>query len=354
MRLGSTIRGVAEAAGVSITTVSFVLNNRHPQVDAIPKETRERVKACAEALGYRRNPAAAALRTGRSLWIGVMMRSLKDEREAWFWAPYELSLLSGIQKALSENGYFTVLDSVSPWGNVETLDPLVSSGIGGLILRCPSPKIVEQAEELRDSGIPVIAVFPANKQDLYPYSLDLDNFKAGQLAAEVLIKSGCTSPLYVVSDDIAHWDDDRTKGFCDVMDRMFGYRPMVYELPDAEDSVRVGAIAEAIKRHKPDAIMCPEGGAAFLASMAADKLKINIPQDLVILGFDCDFYPDARKKKLSAIGSSWWRTGQSVARYMLDIVQNGTKWTEPRLLDPIFVPGDSTPSELTQQSFNLY
>ena len=75
------IKAVAELAGVSITTVSFVLNNKRPQVDGLSKETQERVRACAATLGYRRNPTAVSLRSGKSLWIGVMIQPVRDETE---------------------------------------------------------------------------------------------------------------------------------------------------------------------------------------------------------------------------------------------------------------------------------
>jgi len=352
--LAATIRAVAEAAGVSITTVSFVLNNKRPQVEAIPKDTRERVKAAAVALGYRRNPAAASLRTGRSLWIGVLMQQIKDEFDAWMWAPYELSLLSGVQKTLSDSGYFTVLGSKPSGNERESIDTLVSSGIGGLILRCPPPEVVKLVEELVNDGIPAVVVFPTDKQDLYPYSVDVDNFRAGQLAAELFIRAGRKAPMCVCNEESRYMEMDRARGFAEVIEKELGSPPMMCSLPaEHSDVARVMAMTEFIRANKPDAVMATEAGNSFLVSFAVEGLNARVPEDISIIGFDCYSFRSARDQRLSAVGTSWWQAGQLAASSVLDILENKARWTEPKTLGPRFIPGDTTPPELAEES-DLY
>ena len=352
--MAATIRAVAEAAGVSITTVSFVLNNKRPQVEAIPKDTRERVKQAASELGYRRNLVAATLRTGRSLWIGVPMQQLKDESDAWMWAPYELSLLSGVQKMLSESGYFTVLGSKPSGDDTESISELVSSGIGGLILRCPPPGVVRQAQELMEDGMPVVVVFPTERDDCHPYSIDVDNFRAGQLAAELFVRAGRKAPMYVFNEENRHTDIDRARGFIEVIEKKFGSPPMRCELPSAYSDVeRVVAMTDFIRANKPDAVMATEAGNSFLVSFAAEGLNLNVPDDLAIIGFDCYSFRSAREQRLSAVGTSWWQAGKLAASSILDLIQERAIWTEPKTLCPRFIPGDTTPPELAEES-DLY
>ncbi len=351
-----TIKAVAEAAGVSITTVSFVLNNKHPQVDAIPKATRDRVKACAEALGYRRNPAAAALRTGRSLWIGVVMQQLKDESDAWMWAPFELSLLSGVQKTLSERGYYTVLGSRPPGikDDIESVETLISSGIGGLILRSPSSETVRRISEAGEGIVPTIAVFPLNRDDLYPYIIEVDNFRAGELAAELFIKAGRKAPMLVVNEECRYVEIDRINGFSAVIERKLGSSPYVCRIPNSySDVARVVAMTDSLRANKPDCIMATEAGNAFLMSFAAEGLNLKVPEELAIIGFDCYSFRSAREQRISAVGTSWWQAGQLAASSILDMIENDTKWTEPKILGPKFIPGDTTPPELAEQG-DLY
>lgn len=351
-----TIKAVAEAAGVSITTVSFVLNNKHPQVDAIPKATRDRVKACAEALGYRRNPAAAALRTGRSLWVGVIMQQLRDESDAWMWAPFELSLLSGVQKTLSERGYYAVLGS-RPYGlkgDFASVEALISSGIGGLILRCPSSETVQRISEAGKDAVPTIAVFPLNRDDLYPYIIDVDNFRAGELAADLFIRAGREAPMLVLNEDCRHVETDRVNGFSAVVERKLGFSPTICRIPNAySDVARVVAMTDFLRANKPDCVMTTEAGNAFLMSFAAEGLNVKVPDELAIIGFDCYSFRSAREQRISAVGTSWWQAGQLAASSILDMIENNTKWTEPKMLEPRFIPGDTTPPELAEHS-DLY
>ena len=349
--MAATIRAVAEAAGVSITTVSFVLNNKRPQVDAIPKDTRERVKSCAAALGYRRNPAAAALRTGRSLWIGVVVQRLKDESDASMWAPYELSLLSGTQSTLSDRGYFTVLGAKPAGGDTDSVDALISAGVGGLILRRPSPEVVEHLASMGEDRIPVIVVFPHDPSDFYPYSIDVDNFQAGRIAADMFVRAGRRAPMYVLNENYRHVEHERARGFAQVIERELGSSPMLCELPaEHSDSVRIAAMTEFIRAHKPDCVMATEAGNSYLITFAAERLDLRIPEDLAIIGFDCYSFRSARDQRVSAVGTSWWEAGQLAASSILDIIENGTKWTEPKTLAPRFIAGDTTPPELPDES----
>lgn len=349
--MAATIRAVAEAAGVSITTVSFVLNNKRPQVDAIPKETRDRVRGCAAALGYRRNPAAAALRTGRSLWIGVVMQALKDESDAWMWAPYELSLLSGVQKTLSENGYFTVLGSKPTGDEPGGINSLISSGIGGLILRRPAQGVVEYLNDLGEDRIPTVAVFPASPADLYPYSIDMDNFRAGELAAELFLRAGRRAPMCVLNDDSRHADLDRARGFSEVAERALGTAPAVCSLrAELSDVARVSAMTDAMRKHKPDCVMATEAGNSFLVTFAIEELGLRVPEDVAIIGFDCYSFHSAREQRVSAVGTSWWEAGELAASSVLDTIQGGSQWVAPKLLGPRFIPGDTTPVELAEEA----
>jgi LacI family transcriptional regulator len=92
-----TIFDIAEAANVSIATVSRVLNNKnHP----VGEETRRRILAVASELGYRPNYAARSLRTDRSTTLGVITDDITS--------PFSPIIVRGIQDALKETGYHCV------------------------------------------------------------------------------------------------------------------------------------------------------------------------------------------------------------------------------------------------------
>ena len=348
--LKATIRAVAEAAGVSITTVSFVLNNRYPQVRSIPVETRERIRAAAATLGYRKNPIAASLRTGRPLWMGVMMQVPEVHTYATMWATVgEISLVSGVQRALSENGFFTLLGSRTTTDEVQSLETLASAGVGGIILKSASPAAIGKAQELREAGLPVVVIFPSRKDDLYPYSVDLDNYKAGRTLAEMFIRAGRTSPMYVFDDTQRHFLEERERGFCERIEEEYGRPPLVCALPDqATDDTKVDMLEAFLRANKPDAAMGVNTGTSVQLSLAADRIGLSLPDDLVIIGFDCQSFRGPRNEGISAIGLQWSRAGRAAVQVILDHIRSGATLTEPVLLEPEFMPGDTTPPELAE------
>ena len=91
-----TLRDVAERAGVSITTVSRILNGRETGVP-IRDATRERILAAAADLGYRPNMLARALRGSRSWLLGVIVRDIAD--------PFHIQVLRGINETARERDY---------------------------------------------------------------------------------------------------------------------------------------------------------------------------------------------------------------------------------------------------------
>ncbi len=354
--MNTTIQAVAEAAGVSKTTVSFVLNNRHPQVRAIPKETRERIRRCAAELGYRKNPIAASLRTGKPLWIGVMMEIKEEENLNWMWSPFfEMALLGGVQKTLSEQGYFTLLGAQSSTDDHESLDSLASAGLGGLILKSPRGESLRRAQEMMDSGLPLVAVFPVHKEDLYPNTVDLDNKTAGNRVAELLMFAKRRSPMYILNEDATPSELLRCEGFKEIYEQQYGIEPACCLLPkDANENQRIQMIADAVIKHKPDGIMATETANSFQTSYALGKTSYSVPNDVAIIGFDCFSFRSADNVRMSAMGVSWWHAGRSAAEMLLEIVHNDNKPLEPCSLEPRFIPGDTTPPILEQMASPRY
>jgi DNA-binding LacI/PurR family transcriptional regulator len=106
-RASVTLRDVARQSGVSITTVSRILNGRESGIP-IRETTRERVTRTAEELGYRPNLLARGLRGSRSTLLGVIARDIAD--------PFHIQILKGINGAAMERGYRLFLGNVDYQG----------------------------------------------------------------------------------------------------------------------------------------------------------------------------------------------------------------------------------------------
>lgn len=354
--MAGTIRAVADAAGVSKTTVSFVMNNTRPQVDRIPEETRERIKACAAELGYTHNPIAASLRTGKRIWIGVMTEVLPRDRATWVWAPFfEVSLLHGVQTKLAEHGYFTLLGLRNAANEVQDMDLLASAKIGGLILRAADAQAVEKAEDLLAAGVPVVNVFPREQSDLFPYTVDLDNIMAGRLAAEMVARCGSKNPAYATVRDDGHAVKGRETGFVEAVRSQMGVVAGVCVLPQKTGSKLIDreqatdVLTAFIRANRPDAIVALDGGISIVVSAILDILPVAIPGDMSVIGFDSFLCRNSKYSNMASVGVSWLRAGEEAAKIVVGRVENEKNGRLPRLLSPVFVPGDSTPPGLSHE-----
>ena len=101
-----TIREVAQAAKVTMMTVSNVVNDR---TDQMSKETREKVKAVIEQLGYKPNHAAKTLRTKSSLSIGMV---ILDDVPEFLADTYTSQVVSGLSNYLADRNYSLVLQGI--------------------------------------------------------------------------------------------------------------------------------------------------------------------------------------------------------------------------------------------------
>jgi LacI family transcriptional regulator len=121
-----TIRDVAGESGVSVTTVSMVLNNG-PSARRISEPTRKRIWKVANRLGYRPNLFARSLRSNRSRSLGVVVFDITD--------PYCAQILRAIENHLQPSGYFPVLaDLQNDHGNFHRcLDMLLGRRVEGII-----------------------------------------------------------------------------------------------------------------------------------------------------------------------------------------------------------------------------
>ena len=180
-----TSSDVARRAGVSRTTVSFVLNNA-PGV-RISEETRRRVLKAARELGYFPNAAARSLVTQKTRTIGLVLCQTPDQV---FHDAFLPEVLHGISEVMRPAGYRVLVEPVEdPTRPNAYIDLVMEQRIDGLILSGPRSDDAE-LPQLKEEGFPVVllgqlpgAGFP---------SVDVDNVEGARIAVEHLISLGHT------------------------------------------------------------------------------------------------------------------------------------------------------------------
>jgi DNA-binding LacI/PurR family transcriptional regulator len=274
-----TSADVARLAGVSRTTVSFVLNGR--QDIRIRPATRERVLEAANRLGYHPDAAAGQLARGDSLTIGLVLHMDASQIASDALLPL---MLRGLGDAARGANYQVLIESLPPEpGGYRRL--LQSRRVDGLIVSGP---IIEDGElrGVYDDGFPVVVHGHAANQSLP--SVDIDNVEAAQAAVGHLIANGHTSIAMITNAPVT---------YTSARERVEGYKLALQGAGIEFDPglVAEGAIVAASGQAAMEALLqSRQFTAAFVASdslamgamNAVRTSRLKVPDDISIVGFD--------------------------------------------------------------------
>jgi len=269
-----TALDVARRAGVSRSAVSRCFTAGA----SIAPDTRTRILAAAEALGYRPNALARSLITRRSGLIAVVLGQLDN--------PFYADLLARLAAALQTEGYRLLLFFASPQ---DAPDPLVGQilpyQVDGIVLAATS-LTSGLADACAGAGIPVVLINRTTDRPTVA-SVTGANFEGGRLAARFLIAAGHRRLAYVAGATGASTNRDRALGFMEVL-RETGLGPPVqvdghYTHAAASSAART-LLASA---EPPEAVFCANDHMAVaVIDTARTEFGLRIPDDLSVVGFD--------------------------------------------------------------------
>ena len=288
----ATLRMVAEEAGVSTATVSYVVSGRAGRSSGVSTETARRVREAADRLGYRPNPAARSMRTGKT---GVVLLSLTMLSDPWSQAVAE-----AVNRALTPHGMTTLIMADSDWHPVLLGQPC---DVAFLDAVPDTPKVKEQLADLVDRGHRLV-IF---NEQLDPGGFDVIRSSAmpsSRLAMEHLLerhtKIGCLTA-----------STRRGKAY-----RYHAYTSALAAagLTSRKEYVEVyprdaaGAYAAAMKLltlpDRPTAIFATTDFAAIGAIHAAQRLRLRVPEDVAVVGVGNTLESEQMDPALSTVGPS--------------------------------------------------
>ena len=289
-RRRATSADVAARAGVSRTTVSFVLNGR---ADAsIAEPTRRRVKEAARELGYHPHGAARALAGGASDTIGLVLRQSPEQVSA---DALLSETLWGIGSEAHKGGYRVLVEPLSPDGG-HYMDLVLSERVDGLIVSGPRTDDEELAGLVADD-FPVIV--QGSLPSLDAPSVDVDNRAGGRVAVEHLLDLGHRRIGCITNAPLAYTAAAaRLKGYEDALDAA-GIAPARELVVEGGFDATSGltAMRELLAR-APDltAVFVASDIVAFGALRALREAGRRVPEDVSVVGFDdiplaCHFDP---------------------------------------------------------------
>jgi LacI family transcriptional regulator len=275
----ATIKEVAKSSGVSIQTVSRVINH-HP--DVAPK-TRERILEVIDQLGYRPNELARGLINKRTNTIGVVTAGLRYIGPSF--------TLNGITGMAEEKGYAILLEEISGFhinDVTQRLYSLLTRHVDGIIWAVP--EIGNNRDwldyDLKDLPVPIefLTMEPREGVSIVSY----DNFKGGWMATHHLIASGYKK-IGLISGPLDWWEARQRKQGWEVAIKEAGLELADNQWIEGNWSSSSGEKAFHIlveKFPEMDAVFASNDQMAYGIFHAAYRLGIKIPLDLGVVGFD--------------------------------------------------------------------
>ncbi len=268
------VRGLAKATGLSVATISRVLNNS----DQVNVKTRERVLAAMRETGYVMNSAARALATNRTKTIGAVVPTLAYSIFARF--------LNAVERELADHGYALVIATTDGDPEVEErrTRELLDMGAEGIIL---SGAIHDRTllQLLENRQIPAVCTSVCKTRNGLP-AIGYDNALIGQMAISYLADLGHRS-VGVVHGPLA--DNDRTRLRVSGVTRGAGKRDVRVDFRETVLEVAGGVEAAAglfAMPNRPTAILCLSDILALGALFESGRAGLAVPDDISVMGCD--------------------------------------------------------------------
>lgn len=325
-----TMADVATGAGVSRTLVSFILDGK----PGASEETRQRVLAVAQQIGYRPDSAARLLARGRSRTLGVLM----DVRQL-----FEAELVTGIYPAAERLGYEVLLSANLPdRDEAVPIEALLSHRCGSLILLGPS----SGAAELRALAERVPVVVVGRRLDGPSPGLATvrtDDAKGIRDAVGYLVELGHRE-IHHVDGGKDPGSADRRKAYRAAM-RSHGLLKQANVIPGAHDEAAGAAAARVIldSATRPTAVLAGNDRCAIGLLDGLSRAGIDVPGDISLIGYDDSHLSDNPRIDLTTVhqdANDLARHAVRLAVAMLD----GTDDTADVVLEPrLVIRGTTAP-----------
>jgi len=275
-----TIRDVARLAGVSVATVSIVMNNKSKE-RSIPESTQERIKEAMRELGYQPNLSARRLRS----------KYKQSPVIALFWPlDFRVNLLASLINSLSHeiksSGFDCelVIQSYES-GNLEAFDDdLTKRGYNGVIIGACTEDDIKHLETM-SILMPVVLI---NRESEKFSTVSIDNDSLGKMAAREFVRKGIHSAGVFASNNGYLSSNLRVAAFLEQC-KYYGVN-VEYENIIRNESTLDGGYYIAADycelKNKPKAVFCDSDSIAVGALKAFHDLNVNVPKNLEILTID--------------------------------------------------------------------
>jgi LacI family transcriptional regulator len=336
--LHATIKDVAKRAGVSLKTVSRVINREA----SVREDTRQKVQRAIEALGYRPNLSARSLRSAHSYAIGLVYDNPN--------AHYVISMQNGVLSACRERGFGLQIhpcDSTSPKLAEELCALVQRSRLAGLVLAPPMSERPQLIATLKTHGIAFVRILAARADpaDGAP-CVWVDDRDAAYAITEHLIQLGHARIGFLWGEPHHRSSPERYQGYADAL-KDYGIalnRKLILPGRYAFDDGFRGARKLLALKEPPTAIFGSNDEIAAGVLAAARSAGLDVPWDLSIAGFEDNPFSKQAWPALTTARQSTAEIGRAAAlRLMAELRQQVPDAANEGFVPELVVRGSTAP-----------
>ena len=330
-----SVKDVAAAAGVSLGTVSNVMNR--PEV--VSSGTRERVERAMAELGFVRNESARQLRAGTSRTLAYVMLDGSN--------PFFHDVAQGIEMAAEDADLSLFICNSNSRAEREEihLDRLLQQRVQGILITPVNPE-APHLDELSRRGVPLVIVDRV-RRDNGCCSVAVDDVLGGRIAVEHLAEQGHTRVAFIGGPSSIGQVRERLQGAREIWAEL-GLPPEdLIHLPTEALTVAEGRsagerLAGLPVRRRPTAAFCANDLLALGLLQQSIGSGLRVPEDLAIVGYDDIEFAAAAAVPLTSVRQPRQELGRAAANLVLDEATNPDHEHQQLLFTPELVARAST------------
>jgi len=335
-----SMKDIAQRCGVSVATVSKALNGH----DDISPETRERVCATADKLGYLANSAARALKTNRTYNIGVLF---VDEKNSGLAHDYFSAVLDSLRVEAEACGYDITFINRNVGGKPTTyLQHCLYRGVDGVVIACVDfndPMV----QELVNSSLPVVTIDHVFNDRIAVVS---DNVSGIEALVNHAYELGHRSIAFI-HGEMTTVTRNRLTGFYRACERLGldipdeYIRASTYHDP-AQCALETRRLLEM--ENRPSCIFFPDDFSSIGGMNAIREMGLRIPEDISAIGYDGIKLARMISPQLTTYSQDTTRLGKTAAAMLVELIEH----PKTALIDRIVIPGKLLPGDTVQDLTN--
>ena len=320
-----TITDIAKATGLSISTISRVLNEKSKEY-RISKQTEQKVIATVKRLNYVPNYFAANLKSGKSKTVALIVPSFSN--------PFYTSIVSELNVEIRKLGYTTIITETDENAEIEKLElqQMTSRNIEGIII-VPCRDQSDYIKKLYDQGLPIVCIDRYFENLDIPY-VSVDNYDGAYTATKHLIENGHSNIVCIQGIQVSATTRLRVMGFEDAMQEV-GLKN--YSIVGDDFTSQNGYLETKLLLNQkilPTAIFTLSNTIALGCLKAFKEQGLRVPEDISIITFDDQAFMDYFETPLTCIAQPVSDISKIAIKFLFARINNIKENTNQVLLKP--------------------